>query len=41
MKNCNMILTETQQKFQHYHEKKLININILQVKKYFSKIKEE
>ena len=29
----NIILTEKQQKFQHYHSEKLININILQVKK--------
>ena len=28
-----MILTEKQQKNQHYHQAKLININILQVKK--------
>ena len=33
MKNCNMILTEKQQKYQHYHLEKLINMNILQVKK--------
>ena len=33
MKNCNMILTEKQQKYQHYHLEKLINTNILQVKK--------
>ena len=25
MKNCNTILTEKQQKYQHYHLKKLIN----------------
>ena len=35
MKNYNMILTEKQQKYQHYHLEKLINMNILQVKKYF------
>ena len=34
MKNCNMVLTEKQQKYQHYHLKKLINMSILQVKKY-------
>ena len=34
LKNYNMILTEKQQKSQHYHRVKLININILQVKKY-------
>ena len=32
-KNCNKILTEKQQKYQHYHLGKLINVNILQVKK--------
>ena len=26
-KNCNKILTEKQQKYQHYHLEKLININ--------------
>ena len=35
MKNYNMILTETQLKYQHYHPDKLININILQVKRYY------
>ena len=34
MKNDNTILTEKQQKYQHYHQAKLINMNILQVKKY-------
>ena len=34
MKNCNMILTMKQQKYQYYHQVKLININILKVKKY-------
>ena len=33
IKNCNVILTEEQQKYQHYHPKKLINMNILQAKK--------
>ena len=28
-------------KYQHYHLVKLININILQVKRYYQKIKEE
>ena len=32
IKNCNMILKEKQQKYQHYHLEKLIDINILQVK---------
>ena len=39
-KNYNMILTEKQQKYQLYHLKKLINMNILQVKKYYPQIKE-
>ena len=34
MKNCNTILTEIQQKSQQYHQVKLINISILQVKKH-------
>ena len=34
MKNYSTKLTEKQQKYQHYHQVKLININILQVKKY-------
>ena len=41
MKNYNMILTENQQKYQDYHLEKLINMNILQVKKYYLLIKEE
>ena len=41
LKNCNMILTEKQQKYQHYNPEKLINMNILQVKKYYLLIKEE
>ena len=32
-----MILTEKQQKYQHYHPEKLINMKILQVKKYYLK----
>ena len=41
-KNFNTILIEMQQKYQHYHPEKLININILQVKKQFCRqIKEE
>ena len=35
MRNYNMILTERQLKNQLYHPDKLININILQVKKYY------
>ena len=33
IKNYNTILTEKQQKYQHYHQVKLINMNILQMKK--------
>ena len=36
-----MILTEKQQKHQHYHLEKMINKNVLQVKKYNLLIKEE
>ena len=32
MKNDNAILKETLQKYQHYHQVKLKNLNILQVK---------
>ena len=32
IKNCNIILTEKQQKYQHYHQVKLVNMNILQVR---------
>ena len=39
--NCNMILTEKQQKYQHYLLEKVINMNISQVKKYYPQIKEE
>ena len=38
MKNYNMILTDTQQKYQQYHLEKLITINILQVQKYYNTI---
>ena len=31
--NLNIIFKEKQQKYQHYHLEKLINMNILQVKK--------
>ena len=34
IKSANKILTEKQQKYQHYHVEKLINMNILQAKKY-------
>ena len=35
-----MVLTEKKQK-QHYHLEKLININMVQVKKYYPHFKEE
>ena len=41
IKNYNKILTEKQQKYQHYHLEKLINMNVLQVKKYYLLIKKE
>ena len=41
MKNCNAILTNTQHKYQHNHLEKLININILQVKKYYLQIRDK
>ena len=39
MKNYSMILIEKLQKYQPYHQTKLISINILQVKKYCLLIK--
>ena len=39
MKNYNMVLTETQQKYQLNHLEKLMNVNILKVKKYYLLIK--
>ena len=41
MGNYNNILTEKQQKYQYYHQVKLININILQVDRYYLPIKVE
>ena len=41
MKSYNLILTEKQQKYQHYHLEKSINMNIEKVKKYFSLIKDK
>ena len=41
MKNYNMMLTEKQQNYQHYCRVKLINMNILQVKKNYLLIKEK
>ena len=39
MKNCNAILTEKLQKYRCYHLEKLIDKNVLQVKKYYLVIK--
>ena len=41
LKNYNMILTEKQQKYQYYHQIKLIKMNILQMKKFQLMIKVE
>ena len=41
MKNCDTILTEKQEKYQHYLLEKFINMNILQVKKYCLLIKDK
>ena len=41
MKKYNMILKGKQQKYQHYLQVKLINVNILQGKKYYYLIKVE
>ena len=41
MKSYNMLFTEKQQKYQHYNPEKFVNINILQVKKYYLWIKDE
>ena len=35
MKNCNTILKEKQQKFEHYNQVKLLNMNILRENKYY------
>ena len=41
MENYNMILTKKHQKYQYYHLEKLVNMNILQVKKYYLLIKDK
>ena len=41
VKKYNTVITEKQQKYKYYHQIKLINMNILQVKKYFLLIKVE
>ena len=40
-KNYNTILTEKQQKFQHYYQVKLINMNSFQAKKCYHLVKVE
>ena len=41
IKNHNAVLTEKLQNCQHHHLKKLINMSLLQVKKYYILIKAE
>ena len=41
MKNYKTILTEKLQKYQHHYQAKLINMNTLEVKKYYHLIKVE
>ena len=41
MKNYNILLTEKQQIYHHYHLEKLINMNFLQARKYYLLIKGE
>ena len=41
IKNCNMMLTKKLQKYHHYHQLKLLNMNFLQMKKYYLQTKAE
>ena len=41
MKNYNTVLAEKQQKYEHYHQVKFINMNILQANKSYHLIKVE
>ena len=41
IKKYNTILTEKQRKYQHYHQVKLITMNLLQVENYYYLIKVE
>ena len=41
MKNYNTVLAEKQQKYEHYHQVKLMNMNILQANKSYHLIKVE
>ena len=41
MKNYNRILMKKQQKYQHYRQQKVIDMNILNEKKYYLLIKVE
>ena len=41
MKNCNILLTDKQQKNQIYHKVKLINMKILHMEKYYLLIKDK
>ena len=39
MKSCNSKSLEKQQKYQHYHQVKLVNIYLLQTNKYYFQVK--
>ena len=41
MKSYTTLFTEKQQKYEHYRQVKFINMNILQVKRYYHLIKVE
>ena len=41
VKNYSMMLIEKLQKYQHYHQVKVMNMNNLQAKKYYLLMKEE
>ena len=41
MKNYNTVLAEKQQKYEHYHQVKSMNMNILQANKSYHLIKVE
>ena len=40
-KNCNTLLTEKYQKYNYYRLENMINMNMLQVKRYYLLIKQE
>ena len=41
VKNYNTILTEKQQEYQYYYQVKLIDMNFLQMKKFYHLVKAE